>query len=88
MLTLQPFDVFSGEKLVAQMRYTYRHRRGMSRLLRKLERRLPRKEGQEIPPDWLESVEHRASRVHHWRKRREQQRFGNRLAFTQRHAGL
>ena len=29
----------------------------MSRLQRKLERRLPRKDGQEIPPEWLDSVE-------------------------------
>jgi ATP-binding cassette subfamily B protein len=59
-LGVDRLEVFSGEKLAAQMRYTYRHRRGMSRLLRKLQRRIPAKEGTEIPPDWLESVERRA----------------------------
>jgi ATP-binding cassette subfamily B protein len=58
-LGVDRLDVFVGDHRAAQMRYTYRHRRGMSRLHRKLERRLPKKEGQEIPPDWLESVERR-----------------------------
>ena len=48
-LGVDRLDVFRGETLAAQMRYTYRHRRSMSRLLRKLERRIPVKEGKEIP---------------------------------------
>jgi ATP-binding cassette, subfamily B, bacterial len=52
--------VISGGKVVAELRYTHRHRRGMTRLHRKLERRLPRKEGEEAPPEWLDSVERQA----------------------------
>src|SRR5689334_22666283 len=40
------------------LRFTNRHRRDMSRLTRKLERRLPRKTGQEdAPPEWLDVAE-------------------------------
>jgi ATP-binding cassette subfamily B protein len=46
----------SGERF-AELRYTMRHRRGMTRLHRKLERRLPAKAGSDVPPDWLETVE-------------------------------
>src|SRR5690606_11442874 len=35
------------------------HRRSMTRLHRKLERRMPRTDG-EVPPDWLEIVERQA----------------------------
>jgi ATP-binding cassette, subfamily B, bacterial len=59
-LGVDRLDVFSGEARAAQLRYTYRHRRSMNRLLRKLERRLPAKEGKEKSPDWLEVVEQRA----------------------------
>ena len=45
---------------VAEARYSPRHRRGMTRLHRKLERRLPAKAGTEVPPDWLETVEREA----------------------------
>src|SRR5688500_15651730 len=40
-----------------ELRYTKRHTRDMARLLRKVERRMPRKAGDEAPPDWLENVE-------------------------------
>jgi len=52
-------------KLAAELRYTHRHRRGMTRLQRKLERRLPRKEGEEAPPEWLDSVEREADKSEH-----------------------
>src|SRR2546421_7986062 len=42
--------IVSG-RLAAELRYTHKHRRGMTRLHRKLERRLPRKEGEEAPPE-------------------------------------
>ena len=45
---------------VAEARYSPRHWRGMTRLHRKLERRLPAKAGAEVPPDWLETVEREA----------------------------
>ncbi len=50
---------------LAEMRYSKRHVRGMSKLLRKLERRLPRKDGSDVPPDWLEGVEREAERLEH-----------------------
>jgi ATP-binding cassette subfamily B protein len=51
--------IVAGER-AAELRYTLRNRRGMTRLHRKLERRLPRKDGTEAPPDWLESAEREA----------------------------
>ena len=57
--------VLVGGKLAAEFRYTHRHRRGMTRLHRKLERRLPRKEGAAVPPDWLEGVEREADKSDH-----------------------
>jgi ATP-binding cassette, subfamily B, bacterial len=53
--------LITGETLAAELRYSRRNRRGMTRLHRKLERRMPRKEGEgEAPPDWLEAVERQA----------------------------
>src|SRR5438034_4399848 len=52
--------VLSDGKVAAELRYTHRHRRGMTRLHRKLARRLPRKEGEEAPPEWLDTVERQA----------------------------
>jgi ATP-binding cassette, subfamily B, bacterial len=49
--------ISSGDSILAELRFTNRFRRDMARLQRKLERRLPRKEGQETPPEWLDSVE-------------------------------
>jgi len=57
--------VLVGGKVAAELRYTHRHRRGMTRLHRKLERRLPRKEGAEAPPDWLDGVEREADKSDH-----------------------
>ncbi len=49
------------DKLIAEFRYSRRHRRDVTRLNRKLGRRLPKKEGEKVDavPDWLESVERR-----------------------------
>jgi ATP-binding cassette subfamily B protein len=51
--------VVSGGKLVSEMRYSRRFRRDMTRLHRKLARRIPSKDGKEVEaaPEWLESVE-------------------------------
>ena len=57
--------VVVGGTTAAEMRYTHRHRRGMTRLHRKLERRLPRKDGEAPPPDWLEAVEREAEKSDH-----------------------
>ncbi len=48
--------IITGEVLAGELRYSRRHRRTMTRLHRKLERRLPRTEG-EPPPEWLEAAE-------------------------------
>ena len=56
-----PDDATPGERsLLMELRYSRRHRRGMTRLHRKIERRLPRKDGRDVPPDWLEAVERAA----------------------------
>lgn len=47
-------------RLAGELRYSRRVRRGMTRLHRKLERRMPRTDGTEAPPDWLEAVERQA----------------------------
>ena len=57
--------ILVGGKVAAELRYTHRFRRGMTRLHRKLERRLPRKEGTDVPPDWLEGVEREADESEH-----------------------
>jgi ATP-binding cassette, subfamily B, bacterial len=53
--------LLSKEQPIAELRYTRRHRRDMTRLVRKLQRRLPKKADSEKPeepiPDWLETVE-------------------------------
>ncbi len=52
--------------LVVEMRYSRRLRRDMARFQRKLERRRPRKEGEnELPPEWLETVEKREEQKEH-----------------------
>jgi ATP-binding cassette subfamily B protein len=57
--------VLVNGRIAGELRYTHRHRRGMTRLHRKLERRLPRKEGTEAPPDWLDGVEREADKSEH-----------------------
>ncbi|HLL89689.1 MAG TPA: ABC transporter ATP-binding protein, partial [Tepidisphaeraceae bacterium] len=52
-------------KLAAELRYSRKHRRGMTKLHRKLERRLPPKAGEERPPEWLEAVERKAEQSEH-----------------------
>src|SRR5439155_25067890 len=47
-------------RLAAEMRYTRHTRRAMTRLHRKLERRLPNKIG-DLPPEWLENFERKSA---------------------------
>jgi len=63
-LGLDRMVVIVGGKVAAELRYTRRHRRSMSRLERKLQRRLPRKDSdsEPPPPDWLEVVEREAEK--------------------------
>src|SRR5688572_2436128 len=63
--------IVKGER-VAELRYSPRHRRGMTRLHRKLERRLPAKAGSDVPPDWLETVERKAEAKETCTKRSEE----------------
>jgi ATP-binding cassette subfamily B protein len=69
-LGVDRLNIIADGKLVAEMRYTRRVRREMSRLQRKLERRMPRKAGEEkdLPPDWLETVERREEAQEHCKK--------------------
>lgn len=61
-LGLDRLTVLVDGQIAAELRYSRRNRRGMARLQRKLQRRLPRKEGdaEPPPPDWLEVVEREA----------------------------
>lgn len=56
-LGVDRLNLIAGEARVAELRYSRRYRRDMTRLHRKLERRIPKKDGNDISPDWLESVE-------------------------------
>ena len=64
-LGVDRLNIVANGARVAELRYTRRTRREMTRLHRKLERRLPRKEGQELPPDWLDSVERQVEAKEH-----------------------
>ena len=58
--------ISAGKKTAAELRYTRRNRREMTRLQRKLERRLPHKQNdKDLPPDWLEIVERREEATEH-----------------------
>lgn len=59
---LDALNLYAGGSRIAEMRYTRGQRRGMARLQRKLARRLPQKEGSEVPPDWLENIEREAEK--------------------------
>ncbi|MGB7159088.1 MAG: ABC transporter ATP-binding protein [Tepidisphaeraceae bacterium] len=59
-LGVDRLNVIAKGERVAELRYSRRHRRGMTRLHRKLERRLPARAGTDVPPDWLESAEREA----------------------------
>ncbi|HEV7301040.1 MAG TPA: ABC transporter ATP-binding protein [Tepidisphaeraceae bacterium] len=62
-------NVIVGDKLLAELRYTKAHRRGMTKVHRKLERRLPSKQSpDEMPPEWLEQVEREAEKNEHCAK--------------------
>lgn len=53
--------LLEGDRLALELRYSRTHRRDMTRLHRKLARRLPRDDGSSEPvPEWLEVVERRA----------------------------
>ncbi|MCC6421932.1 MAG: ABC transporter ATP-binding protein [Phycisphaerales bacterium] len=54
--------VVAGGEVALDLHYTRRNRRGMVRLHRKLERRLPGKAATERPPEWLEAAERQAER--------------------------
>ena len=60
-LGVDRLTVVGDDKLLAEFRYTRRHRRDVTRLNRKLGRRLPKKDvdKSEAVPDWLEQVERR-----------------------------
>jgi len=61
-LGVDRLHVIVDGKLAAELKYTRRQRRGMSRFQRKLERRLPTKDGNEKLPDWLEKIERQAEK--------------------------
>jgi len=56
--------IIAGGKLEAELRYSRRHRTTMTRLHRKLERRLPKADPKknEARPDWLDAVEREAEK--------------------------
>src|SRR5262245_58478589 len=59
--------VISGGKLAAELRYSRRQRRDMTRLHRKLGRRIPSKDGKpaDATPEWLETVERATEQKEH-----------------------
>ena len=64
-LGVDRLDVLAGDHRVLSLRYSRRFRRGMNRLHRKLERRLPSKKDDGIPADWLETVERESEKLEH-----------------------
>jgi ATP-binding cassette subfamily B protein len=65
-LGVDRLNVIVGGKLAAEMRYSRRFRRDMTRLHRKLERRLPGKENEGVgAADWLEAAEREAEKREH-----------------------
>jgi ATP-binding cassette subfamily B protein len=65
-LGVDRLDIVVGGKKVEELRYTRHIRREMTRLHRKLQRRLPRKdENADLPPDWLESVDRQTEASEH-----------------------
>ncbi len=58
-LGVDRLNLLAGETRVAELRYSRRYRRDMTRLHRKLVRRLPRKDADaaDAPHEWLENVE-------------------------------
>ena len=66
-LGVDRLNVVAAGRLFAELRYTRRNRREMTRLHRKLQRRMPRKadDDAELPPDWLENVERREEAKEH-----------------------
>jgi len=66
-LGVDRLDIIAGGRRVAELRYTRHLRREMTRLHRKLQRRLPRKadDKSELPPEWLESVDRQTEAAEH-----------------------
>lgn len=62
-LGVDRLDVMVGETRSAALRYSRRHRREMTRLHRKLQRRLPGKKDDGAPASWLEAVEREAEKL-------------------------
>ena len=63
---MDSINLIVGDKLAAEMHYTRRQRRDMSRVHRKIDRLRPRREGEaELPPDWLDLVERREEEKSH-----------------------
>ena len=66
-LGVDRLSVIVGGKLAVELRYSRRFRRDMTRLGRKLERRLPTRDS-EASPDWLDAVEREAEKREHCAK--------------------
>ncbi len=65
-LGVDRLTIISDGRLIAELRYSRAHRRGMTKLHRKLERRLPSKlAADDLPPEWLESLEREAEKNEH-----------------------
>ena len=67
-LGVDVLNIIVADKRAAELRYTRCTRREMTRLHRKLERRLPRKDGKDIPPDWLDTVDRQTEAKEHCAK--------------------
>src|SRR3954471_23026116 len=72
-LGVDRLTIIVGGKPAASLRYSRNHRRDVTRLHRKLARRIPKKDGDLEPvPDWLEDVERREEQKEYCRKCGEQ----------------
>jgi ATP-binding cassette subfamily B protein len=60
-LGVDRLNLVADGHVAAELRYTRRNRRGMTRLHRKLQRQMPRKDGADLPPEWLETVERQSA---------------------------
>jgi ATP-binding cassette, subfamily B, bacterial len=69
-LGVDRLSVIVGGKLAAELKYSRRFRRDMTRLQRKLERRIPKKatDTDDNGPDWLEAVEREVEKREHCAK--------------------
>jgi ATP-binding cassette subfamily B protein len=69
-LGVDRLSIISGGRRVAELRYSRRYRRDVTRLHRKLQRRLPRRDAdvRELPPDWLDNVERETAALEQCRR--------------------